>query len=395
MTRATLLAAVTAAFVLHSALSAQINNYYNAPYMYTPAGHPSPPGVTPFVGATTQPVTYPYNSTVSVQPGSYQYNTAAYGTQPYQPTSTYPSVVTTPTYPTTAPTSYAAATTTTTYPASYTVPGVSTATTAYPSTAYPAATLTSTYPATTTYPATSYPASTYSTANYYPYSNLNYTATTGNISTAFATPLTTTSTLYPQPAQPSTVYQPTASFTPLAIPVPAYAEAAPPDYWAPGLATIKNGKWVVTDFLYNLTPNIGIKIQVVRPPNRYVPLSDRLLESKLTAQFQDALLTPTALAVQCQPPLPVYNVTIMAYPCGNRCIGMVTAQLYETARPDRIDSDLAGVWQVVTWERQELVVSACEDFSQEIEKTISGMTQAFIDLYNRFNPMPTRQCFGQ
>ncbi|MCE5317376.1 MAG: hypothetical protein LLG04_08430 [Parachlamydia sp.] len=383
MTRATVFAAMTAALLLHSGLSAQINNYYNAPYQYQLPGHPSPPGVTPFVGGTTQPVTYPYNTASSaVQPAGYPYNATSYGAQPYTTTSTYATPGTAaPVYPQ-AYSAPGTVTTTTAYPQSYTVPGTATTTT----TAYPQ-----------TYTAPTYGTSAYSAtnANYYPYSNLNYTATTGNVSTAFATPITATSQLYPQPAQPAVPYQPTAAYAPLAVPVPAYAEVAPPDFWSPGLATIKNGKWVVTDFLYNLSPNIGVKVQVVRPPNRYLPLSDKLIEGKLITQFQDALLNPNALIIPCQPPLPVYNVTIMAYPCGNRCVGVVTAQLYETARPDRIEADLAGVWQVVTWERQELVVSACEDFSQQIEMTITGMTQAFIDLYNRFNPIPTRPCFPQ
>ena len=73
---------------------------------------------------------------------------------------------------------------------------------------------------------------------------------------------------------------------------------------------------------------------------------------------------------------------------------VVTAQLYEVARPERIDEDLSGVWQVVTWERQELVASSCDDFADEIDKTITGMTEAFIAQYNHFNPIPTRECFG-
>ena len=188
--------------------------------------------------------------------------------------------------------------------------------------------------------------------------------------------------------------QPTTPTAPLIVPVPAYAQVNPPDTWSPGLATIKDGKWSVTDFLYNLSPNIGVKVQVVKPEYRYIPLSDVLLERKVASQFQDAFLTPTAIAQPCEPPLPVYNVTVMAYPCERRCVGVVTAQLFEVARPDRIDEDLSGVWQVVTWERQELVASSCDDFAQEIEGTIRGMTEAFIAQYNHYNPIPERKCFN-
>lgn len=361
--------------------TAQINNYYNAPPQYLP------PGTTPYQATTT--TTFPTTTTQTVIPGT---GAAVPVTQ-----TTYPGVATYPattTYPGVA-----------TYPAATTYPGVATypGTAIYPgvSTALPATTATSvtstslpTYGTTSAYTAGNagtnifYPRPYLPTGTYYPYSAFN---PTGNVSTAFTSP---TSTSLPTLVQTPTGYAGApASFAPIVIPVPSYAQVAPPDNWSPGLGTINNGKWYVTDFFYNLPPNIGVNVQIIRPPNKYVPLSESLLERKITAIFQDGGVTPTANALPCEPPLPVYSVTVMAYPCERRCVGVITVQLYEVVQPQRIDEDLSGVWQAVTWERQQLVASSCDDFAQEVESTITNMTLAFVDRYNHDNPIPQRSCF--
>jgi hypothetical protein len=244
-----------------------------------------------------------------------------------------------------------------------------------------------------TYGGTNYYPQTYGT-NYYPQPYGTQT-TTGNVSTAFSTPLTTLGQQYPQPAQPTTYAQQPSQFVPIAIPVPAYAQVNPPDTWAPGLATIHNGKWMVTDFLYNLPPNISVKVLVIKPEGKYLPISDTLLENEINSIFQEANISTTVNPLPCEPPLPAFQVTIMAYPCERRCIGVITAQLYEIARPDRIADDLSGVWQVVTWERQELVASSCDDFKQQVEDTVGAMTATFTSQYRYYNAAPERSCFPE
>ena len=115
----------------------------------------------------------------------------------------------------------------------------------------------------------------------------------------------------------------------------------------------------------------------------------------MTSAFEDANITPSANSFPCEPPLPMFYVTIMAYPCERRCVGVVTAQLYEVARPERIDEELSGVWQAVTWERQELVSSLCDDFAEQIDATVTGMTAAFVERFQHDNPTQDLPCFPE
>src|SRR5262249_55362904 len=100
---------------------------------------------------------------------------------------------------------------------------------------------------------------------------------------------------------------------------------------------------------------------------------------------------PTPL--DCSPPLPMFYVLIMAYPCDKRCVGFVSAQLYEVAKPERIDIDLNGVWQTITWERQALVASSCDDFANEVGMTIDEIAAAFADRFQFYHRVEERLCF--
>ncbi len=372
MIRAIFCSSLLVVTCLQISISAQVNNYYNAPSQYQLPGSAAMPGNTPFTNSPTQPYSQTSATTTYGAPayGTTTYGVPAYGTTTYGVPSNGTTTYAAPSYGTTT----------------YAAPTYGTTTYGTPTYGTPA------------YGSTSYGTPAYGN-NYYPqpYTGPSAFPTTGapvtNVSTAFTTPIKTSSgVLSPQPGT-QIASTPQVNFTPITIPVPAFAQVDPPETWAPGLATIKDSKWTITDFLYNLPYNIGIKVVVVKPEDKYLPLSDKLLEKRVTDIFADAYLTPTPAPVTCEPPLPLYHVTIMAYPCDRRCVGVVTAQLYEVVQPQRIDQDLSGVWQAITWERQELVASSCEEFAQEIEATVTSMTQAFTWQYNRFNPIPERRCF--
>jgi len=199
--------------------------------------------------------------------------------------------------------------------------------------------------------------------------------------------------LYQQPAMPNAQFQPPQQTSSLQFqPIP-YETIAPPESYLPGIATIKDKKWMVSDYLYNLSPNIGIKVEIIKPEKKYIPLSADMLEKRVVGIFEESQINPYPLLINCQPPLPMFYVLVMVYPCEQRCIGFVTAQLYEIAKPERIDIDLNGVWQTITWERQALVASTCEDFAQEVGNTLDDIAYAFTNRYNYYHPVLERPCY--
>ncbi len=268
--------------------------------------------------------------------------------------------------------------TTTSAPINYTTGApTTTTTTGYPTTATTYPTTTTTYPTTTT--------------SYIP----TTTTTSGNV----------VQQIYPQPAQPTanlttgtpTTVSPQTAATqvaPLQIQQLPLQYVAPPDALLPGLFTIKNSKWTLTDYFDNLSQYIGVKVEVVKPEGKYIPLSDRLLESRVKGILQEANITTDALDIPCQPPTPMFYVLVMAYPCDRRCIGFITMQLIEIVTPQRMgDIEINGIWQAITWEKTALIASSCEDFAQEVGETIDQFTRSFADSYTYYHPVEEQPCF--
>jgi hypothetical protein len=199
---------------------------------------------------------------------------------------------------------------------------------------------------------------------------------------------------YQQPALPNVPSQPGAQApAPFAYQATPFESIAPPDSYLPGLATINEKKWMVSDYLYNLSSNIGIKVDVLKPEKKYIPLSSDMLQKRVAGVFEEAKINTNALLVNCQPPLPMFYVLVMVYPCEKRCVGFVTAQLYEIAKPERVDLELNGVWQTVTWERQALVASAWDDFAEEVAKALEEIASAFTSKYTYYHPPLERPCY--
>lgn len=204
--------------------------------------------------------------------------------------------------------------------------------------------------------------------------------------------------VYPQPAKPLVTppgqqSPPPLSGMPLLLREAPLQEVEPPAVLTPGLATIKNGQWVTSDFFYNLPENIGLKVEFLKPQNKVLPINEASIEQNIREILEQASIITETQHIPCEPPLPIYHVIVMAYPCGTRCVGFVTAQLYERGQPQRIDVDINGIWQLVTWERQAMVASSCDDFGSEINDTIAGMTQAFADSFRHYHPQDMVPCF--
>lgn len=220
-----------------------------------------------------------------------------------------------------------------------------------------------------------------------------------NQSSSFNPETTTLQQLYPQPAVPGNQapYNQNIgqSFTPIQLPVAPYQTIAPPDSITPGLLTIRHGKWMISDFFYDITPNIGVKVEVIKPRDKYVPVNPELLEGQISDIFQDNGISPTPLTISCVPPLPLYHVLIMAYPWEDRCVAFISCELYEEGRPRRIEEDLNGVWQVITWEKQTLIACACDELTQELERVLKDITNDFADRFRYYHPQPIRKCFPE
>lgn len=213
--------------------------------------------------------------------------------------------------------------------------------------------------------------------------------------------------VYPPPPQQQTTGQQTATSTqaganqqpetpkaPLKVIPWQDQNVAPLESWLPGIATIKGEKWIVSDYFYNLSSDISIKIDIVHPRETRIPISEMTIDKIIRSGFESANIRPQAAQVLCQPALPTLYVLVMAYPCERSCVGFVSMQLFEKGKPSRIDVDLDGVWQIVSWARQGMVVSSCEEFPKEISSQIEEILDSFLKTFQFYHaPEHKRPCF--
>jgi hypothetical protein len=173
-----------------------------------------------------------------------------------------------------------------------------------------------------------------------------------------------------------------------------YQNVLPPDVLAPGLATIKDGKWITSDFFYNLGGNIGVRVEILAPPEQNLFINGDSIEQRVKGILETGNIMTEAADVSCEPPLPMFHVFIMAYACHNRCVAFITAQLFEKGKPDRFELDINGLWQMITWQRQTLVASSCDNFHTEVSDAVGAITQSFADRYKLYHPVDEIPCFN-
>ncbi len=209
----------------------------------------------------------------------------------------------------------------------------------------------------------------------------------GNLSTSALTPanaqVAASNTLPINPSAQPFVFKP--------LPV---QNVKPAEIITPGFATIKKGIWTVHDFFYNLPAEIGVKVEIVKPTEKYIPLNGLTLETQIKRIFSEANIGADIPITSCQPPLPLYHLLIMTQVYGNRCLGFLTMQLYEAAKPLRIEEDFNGIWQVVTWEKQILVASHVDDFSDQVSQAVEEITKDFTARYQYYHPVLEQPCFN-
>lgn len=252
-----------------------------------------------------------------------------------------------------------------------------------------------------TYPTTTTPAQSYTnTVRSNPAGTAN---PPGNDTSLIPTATQLLDQVYPPPPRqqsaqttttPTTATKPETPKKPLKIHPWSDESVRPLESWLPGIATIKDNKWIVGDYFYNLSSDISVRIDVVHPRNTSIPVTEGAIDKLVRGMLEETNIRPEAQKAQCQPALPTLYILVMAYPCDRVCVGFVSMQLFEKGQPARIDIDLDGVWQVITWARQGLVVAECEDFSKEVLGQIEEILGSFLKTYRFYHaPEPTRHCF--
>ncbi|HEY4832645.1 MAG TPA: hypothetical protein VIH61_08825 [Waddliaceae bacterium] len=152
-------------------------------------------------------------------------------------------------------------------------------------------------------------------------------------------------------------------------------------YPNPGIIALRDGRWVGSDHLYNLTNKIDIVIEFFTPPSVVLPVTKENIKTTVSEIFKKARITPPTDFSGDKPPLPFFHMLIMMYPIEKGYVVYCEGRLFEQVELDRVKPDEQTAMQAITWESQNLIITSKEDLANQLTKSVDEIATAFA---NRF-----------
>lgn len=150
----------------------------------------------------------------------------------------------------------------------------------------------------------------------------------------------------------------------------------------PGIATMQGGRWVGSEHLYNLSPNIGIQIEVIASSKGNVPqYSEETTKQKVTQILTQGGIRPRLLPSAGPSPLPFLNLLVMLQPIERGYVAYCAIRLFEEIKVGRIHLKPRIIWQGITWEKQELILSPQDKLQEQIDTAFQTLAQEFVDRF--------------
>lgn len=177
---------------------------------------------------------------------------------------------------------------------------------------------------------------------------------------------------------------------PLQAPKQKLPSLALPSFTKPGVISFRGGRWEGTDHLYNLTNQIGVIVEIVKPENKEIPFKKESIENYVNELFSANGLKPRFIP-KVGPPLPFFNVVIMIIPAQESFAVYCTGRLFEEVDLRRINLEQGTYWQAITWEYQNLIFTPEDTLDAQVLSAIREITDNFIQRYKYFVSIKNQQ----
>lgn len=153
----------------------------------------------------------------------------------------------------------------------------------------------------------------------------------------------------------------------------------------PGIIGLRDKRWVGSDNLYNLKPNISVYVEIVAPEDQKFSVNEQDIKERVQQILSKAGIQPIAFAEPGEPPfLPLYHVLIMLNEVDPCIMACCACRLFESVTLKRVILDPGITYQAITWEKQDLISASKKDFYPLVEKTIDELTASFVERFQYF-----------
>lgn len=154
----------------------------------------------------------------------------------------------------------------------------------------------------------------------------------------------------------------------------------------PGVVGFKDGKWEGADYLGHVANAMSVSVEVVKGESyEGAKIDENALYSQVAAMLKSNGITPQA-EVKEGPPLPFVHVLLMVYPVDTEKVLIYgSVRLFEAVQVMRKNFAPAGYWQAITWESQDMTLSAASQAAEGAKALVDGLTKGFIERYKLYN----------
>jgi hypothetical protein len=162
-------------------------------------------------------------------------------------------------------------------------------------------------------------------------------------------------------------------------------------YFHPGILILKNDKWNGGDYLYNLPNQMGVYVSVLEPEATTSLMDQKTILTKVIDQFIRGGIKPSnSIIKDNSPPLPFFQLQIMAYPSGTGYAVCCKGALFEEVQLKRINLDINATYQAITWQRESLFIASKSTFNSQLEKNITETVQSFIERFQFYYDLKSK-----
>lgn len=158
-------------------------------------------------------------------------------------------------------------------------------------------------------------------------------------------------------------------------------------YTHPGIVVNQGGRWVGSDHLLNLSRNVRIVSEILKPADTTLPFNEGAIDKKLQDSFVKHGFDPSGVSGSAAP---FFNLLIVVYPIEQGYVALVDGRLMEAIDPKRVKLDPDTQFQAITWEKKTLLVAPKDEFESTIEKSIEDITNTFFERYDYFDRLKSR-----
>ncbi len=186
-------------------------------------------------------------------------------------------------------------------------------------------------------------------------------------------------TKFPRP------YVPIQQFSPSRRPIlPLQLMPEKASYFHPGALILRGRQWDGGDHLFNLTNNIGIYVEIIRPPHDTLYLNEEAIRNGVESIFSRGGITPVTLVQSGTPPLPFFHIQILLHPITNGYAICCEGRLFESVLLRRVVFDPGVAFQAITWEKTSLLVEPLKTTVETLERSVTDITEAFIERFHSY-----------